>query len=360
MRSKDGQWGPAHDAIELKRIGGDRPETTFGSVTRLVATPDGGVVLLDTKAAEGIAVRQFSADGAFLRTLGRKGSGPGEYGQTGMVMLAVHPNGTILIRDGGRAVLRYAHDGTFLGEFSLGLGRGGMPDLIGAADGSVYLRGAFPPRMSPMTRAVPAMLRYDSTGKLLDSVTNARRWLPKDDPSSMYGIYQAWGLLPDKRVFIARNDKLGFLTFDPSRKNAPLIGEITAQPVAFFEEERRELQAISDASVGYSRDAPLNVPEFKPPMRGLFTDTDGRIWLYRSTVAEKVEPRVGGIVNDKRLMVTYAERPSLVCFNADGTFLGEVRFPMGVFMPGIVGNTAWAVVPDSDDVPMLVKFKLHN
>lgn len=361
---RDGVWGPAHDAIEVRRISDGTRETTFGAVHVLAATPDGGVVLLDTKGAEGIVVRQFDVDGKFVRNLGRQGRGPGEYGQSGMVMLAASANGAILIRDGARALIRYAPDGKYLGEFILSAGRGGMPDMTPASDGTIYLRSSFPRGLPPGTSQLPAMLHFDSAGRLLDSIAARPPWGKTEAIETMYSAQQAWFVLPDKRVYYARSDRLGFLVVDPVRSAPPLIGEVTPAPVPYLAEERAELQAQADFQAS---NAPpelartrVTVPDNKLPMRGAITDLDGRIWLFRRTTSQKVEPRIGAITNDKKFMVTYAEPPALVAFQTNGTYLGEVRFPMGVFIPTFVGNTAWAMVPDSDGTHMLVKFRIHD
>jgi hypothetical protein len=363
---RDGVWGPAHDAVEIKRIQGGSPETTFGAVNILAATPDGGVVLLDSKGPEGAVIRQFDAEGKFLRNLGRQGRGPGEYGQSGMVTLVVSANGTILIQDGARALIRYGADGKYLGEFILSSGRGGMPGMTPATDGTIYLRGSFPRGVRPGSSPppLPAMLHYDSAGRLLDSIAQLRPWMKSEAIETMYSPQQAWFVLADKRIYYARSDKLAFLVVDPRGDTPPLIGEIKPDSVPYLAEERAELQAQADfqsanASPEMARPK-VTVPAYKLPMRGTLTDIDGRIWLYRRTTSQKVEPRIGAITNDKKFMVTYAEPPSLVAFQTDGTFLGEVRFPMGVFMPAFVGNAAWAIVPDDDDVPVLVKFRIHD
>ena len=56
-------------------------------------------------------------------------------------------------------------------------------------------------------------------------------------------------------------------------------------------------------------------------------------------------------------MVTYDEPRAFAVFELDGTYLGEVRFPVGVY-PAITGNTAWGIVPGQDDEPILVKFRI--
>jgi hypothetical protein len=45
---------------------------------------------------------------------------------------------------------------------------------------------------------------------------------------------------------------------------------------------------------------------------------------------------------------------------ADGTFLGEIRFPKRSGQPAFFGDYAWSIAFDDDDVPFLVKYRLHD
>jgi hypothetical protein len=358
VTSRDGTWGPPHDAIEVLRVGGNTRETTLGRAYSLAATPDGGVLLVDSKSLDGVVIRQFNANGEFVRNIGRHGGGPGEYNQPDQLIIAVHSNGTILVRDGGRVVNRYAADGKFIGGFSLGQRNGSTLELVPATDGSIYTRAPFPRGGIELPADVPAMLHYDSLGTLRDSIVERGVWLVSSEPRGRFSPIQAWMMLRDGRILYGRSDKLGFLLLDRARREPPLIAERAAEPVAFLSEERAELQAVQEMMQRNGGALTADVPETKLAMRGLVIDIDGRVWFYRSTTAQKVAPRLGGVANNQRMNVTYAEPPLLAAFQTDGTFLGEVRFPIGT-MPTFVGDFAWAILPDEDDGPVLVKYRLR-
>lgn len=58
-------------------IGSDSiPEQTFGAIAGVAALASGAIATADARTAE---IRLFSAEGAFLRTLARRGQGPGEF-----------------------------------------------------------------------------------------------------------------------------------------------------------------------------------------------------------------------------------------------------------------------------------------
>jgi hypothetical protein len=361
----NGVWGAAHDAIEVKRIAGGSKETTFGSVYMLAATPDGGVVLFDSKSLDGMIVRQFDADGKFVRNIGRRGTGPGEYDQIGQLQLTVHSGGTILLRDGSRAVSRYAADGRFLNGFPLGFGSAGL-EIVAATNGSIYVRGAFTRGLSPAApQPVAAMLHYDSAGTLLDSIVDGRPWLPRVKSPTRFTPQSGWSVLEDGRLYFLRWDKVGFLIVDRSGIAPPLIADFRAPLVPYLAEERAELAALDNFERQHfppehqrRRDA---APAHKLPTRWSIRDNiDGRIWIAMSAQGQKSTPHVAARAGSDSMLITYADRPTFAAFQTDGTFLGVIRFPMGVFVPTFVGNTAWAIVPGDDDVPTLVKYKLHQ
>jgi hypothetical protein len=360
---REGEWGTARDAHEVLRVSGSGPDAPFGAVSILAATPDGGVLIVDSKGPDGLVVRQFDSTGTFVRNIGRSGAGPGEYNQRGLVFLAVHKNGTIVLRDGARAVNRYTSDGTFINSFALGLPNAGSFDLVAADDGTIFLRGPFPRSAGPLQR-VPSMLRYDTTGKLIDSIVDPGRWIAGDDPPALYTASQVWYIHPDARTLVIRSDKLGFLLSDRTNANPPLIGTAAAASVPFLDEERAELQAADDfkqrTRPAGQRAAAVKIPENKLPASWALTDINDRIWILRAATGVKTAPRVVARTGPDSVIVSYADPPVFAAFKPDGTFLGEIRFPMGVFIPTFVGNTAWATVPDENDVPVLVKFAIRK
>jgi hypothetical protein len=86
----------------------------FGALTGLVVLSDGRVVAGDARYHN---VRFFSPEGVHLSTLGREGSGPGEF--SGFINLMLGPGDTILAIDGRNAqASRISPDGEWLGSFS--------------------------------------------------------------------------------------------------------------------------------------------------------------------------------------------------------------------------------------------------
>jgi len=93
---------------EAWRAGGEDDEVFFGSVGRVLAGPDGTVLVLDTQLSQ---VQVYGPDGQWRQTLGREGDGPGEV--RGPADAWYLPDGRLCIAQGFPGRLVYLEpDGT--------------------------------------------------------------------------------------------------------------------------------------------------------------------------------------------------------------------------------------------------------
>ncbi|HYV98848.1 MAG TPA: hypothetical protein VE967_15445, partial [Gemmatimonadaceae bacterium] len=245
---------------------------------------------------------------------------------------------------------------------------GSTNEVVAANDGTIWVRAAFPAfgpgGPAPMTGQRP-MIHYDISGNVLDSLVQGPGWLATG--SSTGAVREWWAPIPDGRVMLTRTDKVGFLLSDPKRTAAPIIVEAQVEPVKYTPEERKELEALEDFVQTMPRSGRPAPPrrvfgEIKPVAYGASVDVDGRIWVSRPGPAQKTKPRIaasyGGREGSGSFSTIYQDQVIFAGFRADGTFLGEVRFPAGV-RPTFVGNTAWGIVRDEDDTPVLVKYRIY-
>jgi hypothetical protein len=130
VRNPDtGIWGPDDDwtLTEVLRIGAaeGEPEYQFGQILAagsIALASDGRIVVLD---AQGQHLKVFTADGAYERTIGRPGAGPGEIGIATQSSMLMAPGDTILMVDlGNQRVNLYVMDGTFVRSFPIDLAVG--------------------------------------------------------------------------------------------------------------------------------------------------------------------------------------------------------------------------------------------
>jgi hypothetical protein len=386
LTAGNGAWGPARQAVQVLRVATDRDETIFGQVRGLSARPDGGVFVFDAKGAEGLVLRSFDSAGRFERNVGRAGKGPGEYSSE-FVRLTVAPDGTALIYEERRVVVRYAPNGRYL--YTYAVRNGWQTDIVSGSAGSFYTSAELQPIAAHSTDSIGKArggpvggaqvfwkmprFHYDTAGRVLDTLMLGSAWLPSDEPPHSLRPSQSWFPLADGRIVVSRTDKLAFLLIDRAGKARPVIGEVPSKPVPYLAEERKEQQRAAARSTFFEEGgkkistgvAPTVVEEYKLPSLPAFADVNGRIWLRKRVTSVKATPRCtvafANPDGTSRCSATasYYDPPVYIAFNTDGTYLGEIIFPIGTVMVSFVGEFAWVIEHSDDDEQVLVKYRIH-
>jgi len=115
--SGDDGWVVEEDLRIGSLAGG--AEYQFGQVGTIAVTSTGEIVVSDRQNR---LVSVFGADGTFVRSVGRPGSGPGEFGRAIVDVLLTHSD-TLLVPDvQNRRINRFGPDGTTLTSSALHLG----------------------------------------------------------------------------------------------------------------------------------------------------------------------------------------------------------------------------------------------
>jgi hypothetical protein len=333
-----GLWGTINQPVELARVTGSQ-SSSFGEIQRIAVLPDDGVLVFDAKSTTGLALHQFDSAGTFERTIGRYGQGPGEYA-TKFVDIAAAADGQVFLSDKmQRRVVRFDTSGKYLGDFHLPGPAGRTPDLIPATPGGIYVANDLPHQF---------FLRIDADGRPADSVPTLE-WGNKAE-SGRADFYSASTVLPDGSLVVMRTDRVGFLILSA---NSPLMSSIETEPPPYAVGEREELEQMQKQ---LSRTV-NSVESTKALSRDVVTDTNGRIWIRRTAVAQRIPPKVKFWGTEfGKVHTTFEEPPRFAGFKRDGTYLGELQFPLGAIVAFGAG-AAWAVL-NNDEEPVLVKYRL--
>ena len=363
-----GAWGPMQDAVEERRGRSGGTVAEFGRIGSGAVLPSGAVAVFDGAATDGPTLKLFDANGSFVKTIGRTGEGPGEYRSVPFAFGS--SDGTIILWDyANRRIDRYTADGGILPAIPFQSPAGGAGAFVQPGlKGSVYVLTVIPqPRMKTVRfNELVGYVHFDTTGRVLDTILSPHLWFTVD-PATDYEPNEYWTVLSDGRVLGMRTDHLGFLLKPLQSTGLLLRAEVVAEPPRFDPVERRELQAFEDywdSGAGREGDEPHPrpiVPEIKPNFTRFHIDIDGRIWLRRNVRSVSSPPHTpipGPRNKPPPPMLTFADPVVWSAFDPDGTYLGDIRFPLGTRVLGFTRDIAWGVVKDQDDQESLVKFKM--
>ena len=276
-------------SIGPKSVQEEETPDEFGRVSAVALGPDGTVFVADIANSE---IRVFGLDGSHLRTFGRGGEGPGEFGSIYSIAWV------------GDRLLTYDPSLGRIGEFS-GTGEWlGQRRTAGSVSGSPAFMRFFPVgpdetfRLALGGRVI--WVGLDSRGDTGDTVP----WLsaPEDlpgvvetirceweggsgfyphtsaakfvqHPASGGVMYSAWGWF--YRVAVTRGDGDTLRVIERTLPTEPISDGKWAAGSAEFEESRERFQ-FSDADCNprsYTR------PERSSFVNEIFVSPDGRLWV---------------------------------------------------------------------------------
>ena len=338
-------WTLGED-LRIGRVEGDGPDV-FGHIRNVIPGTAGTIWALDSQARE---LRQFGPDGAFLRTVGGPGDGPGEFG--GNTCAFAGPHGEIWVESGGRWQ-RFNAGGELIGEQqvtrSLGCG-------IFAWRGE-ELAVAFSD-FDPATQEFSsAFVLHD---RLQDGTVTVRDTVPapriEDGPMAEW--FQDGRLRRTARLPLAQSpgyflqhggvfwvtDGGGAYRFrrQTLEGDTLMIVERPHEPVPVPDSIRdAEIEGLYWEGVGYPEGFnPSDVPGVFPPFERIIEAEDGTVWVRRQVH--------GGDV-------------SFDVFHASGEFLGNVPLPPGLrafIEHWITESHVYGVARDELDVQYIVRLRI--
>ncbi|MBX3133060.1 MAG: 6-bladed beta-propeller [Gemmatimonadaceae bacterium] len=353
-------------------------EYTFGRVGAVLEGPGGGLVVYDAHNTSGL-IRIYDGEGKYLRTVGAKGSGPGEYQQlNGLVRL---PNGQLVIWDGNNTRLtRYAADGSFLNSWTLSMGGWFTSNgLHTDASGFVY-RWTIIDR-GDEANGIPStsgLIRSDSVGTVLDTLVYPR-WSPgvppflqAASPDGRMMTRTSPPFMPGTAVRVGHRGGLVsgpgnpyvIYLLPPNGKPTRVEREHTPVPVQAIESSERRAQIermMKGVNPSWSWTGP-GIPSTKPAYTGLEVAEDGRIWVRLSTAGEPIPeaelPPVPSGVTPPPVRLTTRDPVVYDVFSPEGRLLGRVKFPPRTSFNRARGNWVWGLQRDEDDVERAVRMRV--
>jgi len=363
VRTLEGSvWGDSVSLTEELSIGtlNGPPEYEFGQVQDVAADANGGVYVFDGQVP---ALRYYDTAGRHVRTLGGKGSGPGEYQDASLGVVIRHRDGRVVMRDPRNARLNiYATDGSPLPPVLVTSGLfTSQATTLDTAD-HLYLRimTGRPERNKPWPIA---LLHLDDQGRIVDTLVPpvlAGELL--ESGGTMFAREKHWAFSPLGGFVVALSDRYRIEHFRGDGRVLRIERDIP--PVAIHPEEKAELQAINDwryrtQGQFMTTDKPT-VPDEKGVIRGLAVGEDGRIWVRRYVPAEKGDS-VQGVApqGQEPPPARFWHEPNVHdVFEPDGTFLGSVRMPPRTGLSVMRGDQVWGVREGPEGENQVVRFRI--
>ena len=359
-------WDAAARLEPEMRIGAFEGEDVYllGDVAGLAVAPDGSVYVYDRQVP---ALRKYNADGEFVATFGREGGGPGEY-RNSDGGLAVLPDGRVLLRDPGNArITVYSADGEALDTWPLRGGSFTSRPLYVDTSGTVYTQiwGR-----DDAGERYTALKPYAPDGTPGDSLPAPSWDFEPAAVSFSNDMLQMQNHVPfTPRVhwtFGPTGNYVGGLSteysIDVFGADGVLRIQRVTEPVPV--EAAEEAATRADVASGFRAMAPdwqwngPPIPATKPPFQDIAVARDGRIWvrLHRAGYrAEAADP------DDPAAVDRWSEPVVWDLFEADGTYLGQVRAPEGFRThpePVFGAEHVWAITVDELAVEYLTRFRI--
>jgi len=262
----------------------------FGQIAGVAWTPSGEIAVLDLKKC---SVLFYDREGTYLRSVGRQGSGPGEFLMPSAFAFR-RSDGSMAVADAMAAkIMVFDSTGTPSGEIS-----GFFPTVpiqISALDSAaiVGLKPDFEQNDQGMFMGF-TLARWEGSSIEPSVVYHSEMgpFDPTDLASTMSSVF-SFATTPDGRVFRAPMSADEYLVecYEPDGTVFLSIRE-PYEPVPKTEEEMADEKAFIEERMAASGTPPEMISWEPDPMRsaisGLLTDSDGNVWVRRGWITDAV------------------------------------------------------------------------
>lgn len=343
------------------------PELQFGQISGVDVSPEGEILVLDAQAQE---VRVFGPDGAYLRTLGEAGSGPGELGP-GAAGVFLAPDGSVRVVDPlNQRVNAYEPDGTPRGSFPLDF-RGGIP-LRWEMDPSgrlvAQLRGMGVPGMEAHEGGDPIVV-YGEDGTVTDTIHRLPRGQSVEFSQGqvprirMFEPEPLWDLGSEGTLVSAMNDRYLVDVRDAAGELRHMFSlPFERRPV---EESDRTLFRRLLREVMENQGTPpqaveavlsnVSFGESYPAFGSLLSGPGGTTWVQNILTAADISEGEVEEINPQDL-----GSPRWDVFDPEGRFLGTLELPRRFTPLRVVDDAIYGVWRDDLDVQHVMLLQIER
>lgn len=332
---------------EVLRV--DAAKLDFGRIDAGAFGPNGTIWLYDSRGKGGEVLRVLDSLGAPVAVAGRSGAGPGEF--RGPIRLFQLADGSMLVKEMSttRAV-RFAGDGRTLATIELPVvvatGWVVTPDTVGGWFITASFEEHTPSRVGRF-----GWLHFNRDGAVIDTVFPPARLFEEPTPD---------GIAPGRIRTVGRDRSVLTTVPGPSRltRIAPdhtvQVMEWRADPPAYLDQERRDMQAVEDRMNELFGQAKKPLPERKEPVHRILTDGTGLVWALLATVGERIPDDELPKEPSSIPPIKWHEHDRWAAFDRDGVLRFTVEAPSGTTILDRVGHRLLGIILDADGSQRIV------
>ena len=324
----------------------------FSKVRKIVVDNQGNIYVPDSSRCR---VQVFDANGKYLRTIGKKGEGPGEQ-RFILDMITDDDNKKIHILDSrNRKISRYHFDGSF--DSDIKLHEGSPEKIFPAQNGSYIVLYSY---QDDNQETNFKLIKYADDGmiemQINDFISTINRTKHKGgmvvtfkthfDPKN-YFLCDTQG-----NLYYGFSQTYEIAIYDKEFNKAMVIKRNVPIREAISEKEKDEVRSTLKEQARKKgveiQSNMIKFPRYHPVFSGIWLDDKGRILVHTYSNDDKVHLDVfnnGGIYIDKMII----DAPG------DGTSLGWI-FYCPVFKHGYI----YSVVQNSDGILVIKKYSLKK
>ncbi len=330
-------------------------DTFFEGVLSIVSDNDGNIYICDYKANN---IKKFNASGKHLKTIGRKGQGPGEFNMPFEISVT---NDKLIVWDmGNRRLCAFTADGEFIKSVQIFRGEGRPQKMRPLPNGNIVIeleKIYFGEQDKPQDCLIEI---YSPDLEKIKTLYTQQVWRNKfmRIESMFTNIIQpfsplvCWDVSPEGKIIIGYPEEYEIELFDSEGGKISTFSH-SYEPVKVTEEDKKSFfSGITYSSEGTTTQTvpePIvkntEFPKLKPAFKQILVDSEGNIlvWPYRKNREEEWR---------------YFDAFSPDCnFIGSVQIMGDASFPVGAI---IQNGSFWLQKADEEGLIEVVKYRISE
>jgi hypothetical protein len=357
------------EELDIGEVDG-APEYQFGMVAAIDVAEDGRIFVLDQQAAH---VRMFDAQGTYLGTVGKPGSGPGELSEASVALL-VGAGDTVYVADMmQQRIVRFAPDGTEAGSVPVPMSEG-IPVAWAVSPQHSFVTQVRPMAMPGMASADSAaaarnrdwILARNTRGEVVDTLLDVEsgatfRFSSEGMSMRLFESEPLWTLLSDGRVAHGRNDSYRIEILRDDRTVERIISKpFERAPVtesdrnAFLALLRESMQEQVPPQIIDQFLAQVKFADHYPAFARMLGGPDNTLWVQHVRTARDAEV-IGGTFDAQDVGA-----PQWDVYDAEGRLLGVLEMPPRFQPMRVIGSHIYGVQRDDLDVQHVIRLRIGD